>query len=103
MDRTAITAHIKKNTFKTIIGEVDIRGQHPDKVWTVGQWQRRLLHAVARFGFSNYAGKKQPWVRRRAKASDAARRVRIAPGPTGKKTITRPPRARERMSNPNCG
>jgi branched-chain amino acid transport system substrate-binding protein len=54
MDLPAITAHMKKNTYKTIIGDVDIRNQILSKVWTVGQWQNGFYHAVAGEGFSNY-------------------------------------------------
>ncbi|MPZ57768.1 MAG: ABC transporter substrate-binding protein [Rhizobiales bacterium] len=54
MDRKAITAYLKKNKFKTIIGEIDIRNQRLDKYWTVGQWQDGFFHAVAGVGFSEY-------------------------------------------------
>ncbi len=50
----AITAHLKSNTFKTIIGEVDIRNQKLNRYWTVGQWQDGIFHAVAGVGFTDY-------------------------------------------------
>jgi len=53
-DRAAITAHLKSHTFKTIIGEVDVRNQKLNRYWTVGQWQDGFFHAVAGVGFSDY-------------------------------------------------
>jgi branched-chain amino acid transport system substrate-binding protein len=54
VDRPKIIDHLKKNTFKTIIGEVDIRNQKLARVWTVGQWQDGFFHAVAGVGFTDY-------------------------------------------------
>jgi branched-chain amino acid transport system substrate-binding protein len=54
MDRDAITEYMKKNTFKTVIGDVDIRKQKLDKYWTVGQWQDGFFHAVNGVGFADY-------------------------------------------------
>lgn len=54
MDRDAITAHLKANTYKTIIGEMDVRKQRLARYWTVGQWQEGTFHAVAGVGFDNY-------------------------------------------------
>jgi branched-chain amino acid transport system substrate-binding protein len=54
VDRAAVVEHLKKNKFKTIIGEVDIRNQKLDRYWTVGQWQDGFFHAVAGVGFSDY-------------------------------------------------
>ena len=51
-DRPAITEHLKKNTFKTMIGEVEIRNQKLNRYWTVGQWQNGIFHGVAGVGFS---------------------------------------------------
>ena len=45
MDRDAITEYMKKNIFKTIIGDVDIRSQKLTRYWTVGQWQDGFFHA----------------------------------------------------------
>ena len=53
-DREAITDHLKNNTFKTIIGDVDIRNQKLNRYWTVGQWQDGFFHAVAGVGFTDY-------------------------------------------------
>ena len=54
MDREKITAYLKSNTFKAIIGEVDIRNQKLSRVWTVGQWQDGFFHAVDGIGFADY-------------------------------------------------
>jgi branched-chain amino acid transport system substrate-binding protein len=54
LDREAITNHLKTNTFKAVIGDVDIRKQKLDRYWTVGQWQDGFFHAVAGVGFSDY-------------------------------------------------
>jgi len=54
MDREKITQHLKSNTYKTIIGEADIRSQQLKRVWTVGQWQGGIFHAVNGVGFDNY-------------------------------------------------
>jgi branched-chain amino acid transport system substrate-binding protein len=55
MDRKAITAYLKSHTFKTHIGELDIRSQRLNKFWTVGQWQNGFFHAVDGVGFDKYA------------------------------------------------
>jgi len=55
MDRKAITAYLKSHTFKTHIGELDIRKQRLNKFWTVGQWQNGFFHAVDGVGFDKYA------------------------------------------------
>jgi branched-chain amino acid transport system substrate-binding protein len=54
MDRAKITDYLKSHTFKTIIGEVDIRNQKLNRYWTVGQWQDGFFHAVAGVGFADY-------------------------------------------------
>jgi len=54
VDRAKITAYLKSHTFKTIIGEVDIRNQKLNRYWTVGQWQDGFFHAVDGVGFANY-------------------------------------------------
>jgi branched-chain amino acid transport system substrate-binding protein len=54
MDRMAIADYLRKNKFKTIIGEVELPGQILDKVYTVGQWQGGLFAAVAGNGFPSY-------------------------------------------------
>ena len=55
MDRLAIADYVRKNKFKTLVGEVQTPGQILDKVWTVGQWQNGLLAAVTGVGFSDFA------------------------------------------------
>jgi branched-chain amino acid transport system substrate-binding protein len=55
IDRMAIADHIRKNKFKTLVGEVNLPGQTLDKVWTVGQWQNGFFTAVAGVGFSDFA------------------------------------------------
>ena len=55
MDRMAIADHLRKNTFKTIFGELSLPGQMLDKVWTVRQWQNGFFHAVAGVGYSDLA------------------------------------------------
>jgi branched-chain amino acid transport system substrate-binding protein len=50
VDREAVTAYLKSHTFKTMIGEVDIRSQLINKVYTAGQWQNGFFHAVAGVG-----------------------------------------------------
>ncbi|NQV56063.1 MAG: ABC transporter substrate-binding protein, partial [Rhodospirillales bacterium] len=50
MDRKAITKHMKTHTFKTLIGELDVRNQKMNWVWTVGQWQDGVFNAVAGVG-----------------------------------------------------
>jgi branched-chain amino acid transport system substrate-binding protein len=54
MDREKITAHLKSNTYKTIIGEADIRKQKLTRYWTVGQWQDGFFHAVDGVGFTDF-------------------------------------------------
>jgi branched-chain amino acid transport system substrate-binding protein len=54
-DRAAITAYLKSNTFKTIVGELDIRNQRVDKFYTVGQWQNGFYNAVDGVGFTDFA------------------------------------------------
>jgi branched-chain amino acid transport system substrate-binding protein len=54
MDRKGITAHLKSNTYKTLIGDISVRNQRLDKFWTTGQWQDGFFHAVDGVGFSEY-------------------------------------------------
>jgi branched-chain amino acid transport system substrate-binding protein len=54
LDKKAITAHIKSRTFKTIIGDMDLRNQQMTNYWTVGQWQDGFFQAVAGEGFKNF-------------------------------------------------
>jgi branched-chain amino acid transport system substrate-binding protein len=54
-DRMAIADHIRKNKFKTLVGELSLPRQTLDKVWTVGQWQNGFFNAVAGIGYSEFA------------------------------------------------
>lgn len=47
MDRKAIAQYIKAHTFKTLIGEIDVRNQKLNWLWTVGQWQDGVFNGVA--------------------------------------------------------
>lgn len=55
MDRMAIADYLRKNKFKTIVGEISMPDQIIDKNYTVGQWQGGFFHAVAGVGFTDYA------------------------------------------------
>jgi len=46
-DLPAITADIKGHTYKTLIGEMDVRTQALKSLWTVGQWQGDIFNGVA--------------------------------------------------------
>lgn len=58
-DRIAIADHIRKNKFRTLVGELSLPGQQLDNIWTVGQWQNGFFAAVAGLGYTNYAPVKQ--------------------------------------------
>ena len=58
MDRNGIADYLRKNKFKTLIGEVDMPGQLLDKVYTVGQWQGGFFSAVAGVNVSGLQGVK---------------------------------------------
>jgi branched-chain amino acid transport system substrate-binding protein len=51
MDREAISAHLKSHTYQTLVGEIDVRNQLINKVYTAGQWQGGFFRAVAGVGF----------------------------------------------------
>jgi branched-chain amino acid transport system substrate-binding protein len=51
MDREAIAAHIKSHTYKTLLGEFDMRNQLLNRLYTVGQWQGPWFHAVGGVGY----------------------------------------------------
>jgi branched-chain amino acid transport system substrate-binding protein len=53
IDREAVTEYLKNHTFKTMIGEVDIRTQLLNKYYTAGQWQGGFFPAVAGVGASD--------------------------------------------------
>ncbi|MGO9698869.1 MAG: amino acid ABC transporter substrate-binding protein [Xanthobacteraceae bacterium] len=50
IDRDAVTAYLKGHTFKTLIGEIDLRSQLQNIAYTVGQWQNGFFHSVAAVG-----------------------------------------------------
>jgi branched-chain amino acid transport system substrate-binding protein len=52
MDRDAITEYLKSHTFKTLIGEIDLRSQLQNIAYTVGQWQNGFFHSVAGVGLA---------------------------------------------------
>jgi branched-chain amino acid transport system substrate-binding protein len=45
-DRAAVIAHIKANTFDTVIGPVTFKNQNNEAFWTVGQWQGGTFYGV---------------------------------------------------------
>ena len=49
-DRKAVIDYIKKNTFKTVIGDVTYKNQNSEKFWTVGQWQNGVFYGVRSTG-----------------------------------------------------
>lgn len=51
-DRKAVTEHIKKGTFQTVMGPWKFVNQSIDKVWTVGQWQDGVFYGVASTGLA---------------------------------------------------
>lgn len=50
LDRKAVTAYIKKNTFKTVMGPIKFVNQNNEKFWTVGQWQNGVFYGVSSTG-----------------------------------------------------
>ena len=50
LDRDAVTEYLKKNTFETLIGEIDLRSQMQNIAYTVGQWQGGFFHSIAAVG-----------------------------------------------------
>ena len=54
MDRDAVTAYLKSHTFKTLIGEVDLRSQLQNIAYTVGQWQNGFFKSVAGVGIPEF-------------------------------------------------
>ena len=49
-DRKAVTEYIKKNSFKTVMGEWKFKNQSIENFWTVGQWQNGRFVGVASTG-----------------------------------------------------
>ena len=50
IDRDAVAAYLKSHTFKTLIGEIDLRTQLQNIAYTVGQWQNGFFRSVAAVG-----------------------------------------------------
>lgn len=49
-DRAEVTAYIKANSFKTVMGEWKFKNQEIENYWTVGQWQNGKFNGVASTG-----------------------------------------------------
>lgn len=49
-DRAAVTEYIKKNSFKTVLGDWKFKDQVIENFWTVGQWQNGKFVGVASTG-----------------------------------------------------
>jgi branched-chain amino acid transport system substrate-binding protein len=50
VDRAAVTEYIKKNSFKTVLGDWAFKDQEIKNFWTVGQWQNGKFVGVASTG-----------------------------------------------------
>jgi branched-chain amino acid transport system substrate-binding protein len=50
LERDAVVAYLKAHTFKTLIGEIDLRTQLQNIAYTVGQWQNGFFRSVAAVG-----------------------------------------------------
>lgn len=50
VDRAAVTDYIKKNSFKTVLGNWSFKNQVIEQFWTVGQWQGGHFVGVASTG-----------------------------------------------------
>lgn len=50
LDRKAVTDHIKKATFKTVMGSWKFTNQSIHDFWTVGQWQNGVFYGVSSTG-----------------------------------------------------
>lgn len=50
VDRDAVAAFVKSHTFKTLIGDIDLRTQLQNIAYTVGQWQNGFFRSVAAVG-----------------------------------------------------
>ena len=49
-DRKAVTEHIKKSTFNTVMGPINFKNQNNEVFWTVGQWQSGKFYGVSSTG-----------------------------------------------------
>ena len=52
IDRKAVTAYVKSNTFNTVMGKISFTNQINKKYWTVGQWQNGKFYGVSSTGRS---------------------------------------------------
>jgi branched-chain amino acid transport system substrate-binding protein len=50
VDKAAVTDYIKKNSFKTVLGDWTFKNQVIENFWTVGQWQGGKFVGVASTG-----------------------------------------------------
>lgn len=50
VDKAAVTEYIKKNSFKTVLGDWTFKNQMIENFWTVGQWQGGKFVGVASTG-----------------------------------------------------
>ena len=56
LDRMAIADHIRKNKFKSLIGEIQLTPEQTlNRVYTVGQWQNNCFSGVAGIGYTQFA------------------------------------------------
>ena len=56
LDRMAIADHIRKNKFKSLIGEIQLTPEQTlNRVYTVGQWQNNFFSGVAGIGYTQFA------------------------------------------------
>jgi branched-chain amino acid transport system substrate-binding protein len=56
LDRMAIADHIRKNKFKSLIGEIQLTPEQTlNRVYTVGQWQNDFFSGVAAIGYTQFA------------------------------------------------
>jgi branched-chain amino acid transport system substrate-binding protein len=56
LDRMAIADHVRKNKFKTLIGEIQVTPEQTlNRVYTVGQWQNNFFNGVAGIGYTQFA------------------------------------------------
>src|SRR6202035_1307626 len=77
VNRDAVTAYLKSHTFKTLIGEVDLRSQLQNIAYTVGQWQNGFFRSVAGVGVPESdlvpARVKTSWAEQSAQLEQSAR------------------------------
>jgi branched-chain amino acid transport system substrate-binding protein len=50
LDRKAVTDHVNKSTFKTVMGPWKFTNQSIHDFWTVGQWQNGVFYGVSSTG-----------------------------------------------------